>query len=150
MNAKKQTGMKLELRKARRDQSSGEVPECRMPMEKLQAAMPSVHAANQRLIGFVGCARKIKNASASSMKVTTISDAGTMASLGRSKYQGHVSTTNAVTVDERVPHASSPGNIGNIIKIALWIRFVEIDGWWDNAVPNGQTRGHDLHSCGRS
>jgi len=45
--------MKLELRKARRDHISGEKPECKIPIEKLQAAMPNVHAANQRLIGFV-------------------------------------------------------------------------------------------------
>src|SRR5713226_2826780 len=54
VNARKQAGMKLELRKARRDQTSGAKPACKQPIDTAQPAMANVYAANHRLMALCG------------------------------------------------------------------------------------------------
>ena len=135
VKARKQAGTKLELRKASRDQSPGARPECRLPIENAHAAIPSVYAANQRLMGLRGWASNTNKARTSRSSATTASEAGTIrTSRGGSEHQGDVSATDAVTVDEDGTHSGSAAHIRNVVEIALGVTCVKIDSWWNQPV----------------
>jgi hypothetical protein len=83
VKARKQAGMKLELRKARRDQSSGARAACRLLIDTVHPAIANVYAENHRLIALCGRASSTQTATTARRTATVASDAETMCALSR-------------------------------------------------------------------
>ena len=78
VKARKQAGMKLELRKARRDQSSGARAACKLPIDTVHPAIANVYAENHRLMALCGRASSTQTATTASRTATAASEAETM------------------------------------------------------------------------
>src|SRR5262249_46073299 len=68
-------------------------------------------------------------------------------SAGSAQDQGGMRSANALGVDKNISDANPSSHVWNVIQIACWITNAIVDRRWDHAVPNGETRGDNLHSA---